>query len=782
MTGDNMKDHALHYARLGLAVFPIRPRSKQPLTAHGFKDASKDQQHIDQWWSRWPDANIGIATGSVSGGLVVIDLDIDDTKGIDGRVTLREWEAQHGKLPDDTWVAITGRGGCHYFYHDTSIVRNRTGIYKGIDVRGEGGYIVAPPSVHPNGNTYIWEQDPILYSLAEANGIVFNFLNPPVISERKSFRMPEQMPKQIPEGERTSALISMIGSSKAKGWSDKAIRSAIRSENEARCTPPLTDDELEKFVFPALNRGWEVTAPYYQSSSGMNGEDGEFRDIRYFRKPDATLLSPFPVEVLPPVLKNYVIEVANSLQVSVDMVAVSVMGIIAACTQGTFFIEPKPDWQEPLNLYILTVAKPSERKTPTLKEVTKPIYDYVAAENVRRMPIYNEYLVKKKVLSGKVDTLMKKASSSTKKGSSADTVGVQEVVAAQMELEELEEVTLMKLLVDDITPEAMVRVMKENEERISIMTAEGGIFGMLAGRYSNQPNMDIFLKAYSGERYSTERVTRKSEDLDHPLLTLNIMVQPIVLQEAMQNREFRERGLLARFLYSIPVSRVGNRVYDSMPINEKHRQAYRDLVEELLSIGSHGWQLEENVIHLSEGAYKASEDFFNEIERRLVEEFEEIEDWAGKYHGQTMRIAGLLHTVYNMLDAPGVLLDEQTMKDAIQIGRYFLEHAKMAFQISGIGIPQSEKDAKYIMKRIESYFSEAGPKKPNNPNNMLKQELWQRCRGHFEKMENMQPGLDELEERNYIRITKQSSGGRGRPSEIIEINPEYWNQKEISHE
>lgn len=756
MQGPSLKEYAVSYAEMGLAVFPIKPRSKSPLIAHGFKAASKDPEQINRWWEKWPDANIGIATGSMSGGLVVIDLDIDDDKGIDGRVSLREWESEHGKIPDETWLSITGRGGYHYFYQDRSTVQSRVNLYEGIDIRAEGGYIVAPPSIHPNGNCYEWEQEPGDYELMLSGPMIWNFLSPPVINEQKRFQVPEQ----IPDGQRTNSLIAMIGSSKAKGWSDDAIKAAVRTENDIRCIPPLTDAELDKFVFPALKRGWKVESSYYQSSDMTSEDKGIFADIAYFAKPDAKSLSSFPVDALPSDIVNYVREVASSLQVSEDMVAVAVLGIISACAQGTFFIEPKPDWLEPLNLYILIVAKPSERKTPTLKEVTKPVYDYVAAENERRRPAYNEYQIKKKLLSGKVEDLMKKASSAKSK----TPVSVQEVVAAQMELEELEEVTLMRLLVDDITPEAMVRVMKENNERIAIMTAEGGIFGMLAGRYSNQPNMDIFLKSYSGERYSTERVTRKGEDLNHPLLSLMVMVQPIILQEAMQNREFRERGLLARFLYSIPSSRVGKRVYDSKPINDMTRQKYQELIEDLLSIGAHGWELENNSIHLTHDAYEASENFFDEIERQLVDEFEDIEDWAGKYHGQTMRIAGLLHTIYFRVGAPQTPLPRQTMEDAIKIGRYFLEHAKTAFQISGIGIPQTEKDGKYILKFIHE----------RKIRKIRKKELFDICRGHFSTVEEMRPGLDELEERNYIRITKQSAGGRGRPSEVIEVNPEYW--------
>lgn len=257
---DSIKDHALHYGRLGLAVFPIRPRSKQPLTEHGFKDASKDPQQIEKWWSRWPDANIGIATGSVSGGLVVIDLDVDKDKGIDGRATLRDWEAQYGKLPDKTWLSITGRGGYHYFYHDTSVVKNRTNIYEGIDIRGDGGYVVAPPSVHPNGRTYEWEQDPILYPLADADNTVINFLLGPVPENWE--RKPLELPDQIPDGERTTAMVKLVCSQQAKGLSDEAIRAAVRAENEQKCIPPLTDQELEKEVFPALKRYQKGTAPY----------------------------------------------------------------------------------------------------------------------------------------------------------------------------------------------------------------------------------------------------------------------------------------------------------------------------------------------------------------------------------------------------------------------------------------------------------------------------------------------------------------------------------------
>lgn len=172
---NNMLHAALHYAELGFAVFPLKPRDKVPLTHHGCKDASRDPQQIRKWWNRLPDCNIGLATGAVSNNICVIDIDIDEEKGIDGSDTLSEWERRNGKLPD-TAIAITGRGGYHYYYKITEPIKNRANILEGIDFRGDGGYVVAPPSIHSNGNQYEWEFDIDEYPITEADDKVIKLL------------------------------------------------------------------------------------------------------------------------------------------------------------------------------------------------------------------------------------------------------------------------------------------------------------------------------------------------------------------------------------------------------------------------------------------------------------------------------------------------------------------------------------------------------------------------------------------------------------------------------
>lgn len=278
--GDYMtlKESALAYANMGFAVFPLLPRDKRPATKTGCKAATTDKQQIESWWNSKPDCNIGIATGRTS-GLVVIDLDVDEDKGINGYDTLREWQRDNGKLPD-TWQSITGRGGYHLLYRDNTGNQNRVKLYDGVDIRGEGGYIVAPPSIHPNGKEYQWEYGPGDGEMAAIDSIVAKFLDGPEPEERNAQRF--EMPERLPEGQRTEYLVKMVCSMQAKGASDEAIRAAVRAENDSKCIPSLSDEELEKEVFPALKRYEKGTAPYIaNSNSGACAvlDNGRFRPV-----------------------------------------------------------------------------------------------------------------------------------------------------------------------------------------------------------------------------------------------------------------------------------------------------------------------------------------------------------------------------------------------------------------------------------------------------------------------------------------------------------------------
>lgn len=165
MTNNKTLEMALEYAAAGFRVLPLS--GKSPLAgSHGYKDATTDPVLISEWFSNNPNTNLGIAVEQLNGKhLVVVDLDVEHDDGADGVKTLSAWEAQNGKLPE-TLTVKTGSGGYHCYYYTDKEYRNGTNILQGfnglektgVDIRGErGGYLVAPPSVHPEtGESYEW--------------------------------------------------------------------------------------------------------------------------------------------------------------------------------------------------------------------------------------------------------------------------------------------------------------------------------------------------------------------------------------------------------------------------------------------------------------------------------------------------------------------------------------------------------------------------------------------------------------------------------------------------
>lgn len=243
-------DAAMKYAtQYGWAVFPIDTQTKKPLTPHGCKDAKKTPGPIAAWWRKWPKAGIGVATGSIS-GIIVIDEDIDRDKGIDGSYEMRIWERNNGNLPE-TARALSGRGGVHrYFRYTGTDIKNRAGILDGVDVRGEGGYIIAPPSLHPNGTEYCWEDDPEEIPPAKVDDAVKKFLS--IGKEPKESGESFEVPAQIPMGKRNETLFKLACSMQAQGFPDTAIKAAVAEVNETACISPIESDEIDTIIKSAL--------------------------------------------------------------------------------------------------------------------------------------------------------------------------------------------------------------------------------------------------------------------------------------------------------------------------------------------------------------------------------------------------------------------------------------------------------------------------------------------------------------------------------------------------
>lgn len=260
----NLMEKALEYASMGFAVFPVCQRNKKPHTPNGCLDAKRDPGAIRFWWSKWPDASIGIATGSISNGLVVVDLDMDEDKDLDGYHELDKWERENGSMPE-SWRSITGRGGYHIFFKSNKIFSNRTRVLPGVDVRGEGGYIIAPPSIHPNGRRYEWEVAPEDMPLAEVDDVVEKLIT---FGLKDKETQKFELPATIENGTRNDILFRYACSLQSKGFPNDAILDYVQLTNKTRCPDPLTDEEIQTLVESAL--GYEKGAMVKPSFSGWH--------------------------------------------------------------------------------------------------------------------------------------------------------------------------------------------------------------------------------------------------------------------------------------------------------------------------------------------------------------------------------------------------------------------------------------------------------------------------------------------------------------------------------
>lgn len=224
-----LRSAALEYAAAGLAVFPLR--GKAPRTQRGFKDASTDAELIAGWWDGSPDANVGIRTGD---GLVVVD--IDPRHG--GEDTFLELVGEHG-VPL-TAAVETGGGGQHLYFRPPggeSVASRKLG--PGVDLKAEGGYVVAPPSVHPEtGSRY-------RFSARREYAELPRFL---LDAEKRRNGSAPPVGDAIPAGARNEKLTSLAGTMRRRGMGEAEILAALVVANEQRCQPPLEREEVESIA------------------------------------------------------------------------------------------------------------------------------------------------------------------------------------------------------------------------------------------------------------------------------------------------------------------------------------------------------------------------------------------------------------------------------------------------------------------------------------------------------------------------------------------------------
>lgn len=549
---------------------------------------------------------------------------------------------------------------------------------------------------------------------------------------------------EIREGSRNSSMFHWaVRYMKRFGNSDESKEQFYH--HAEKCNPPLDDAEL--------NTIWRSACKYY----GMIVRQPDYIPPQEYNNPESETyvdpipfsrfaMAPFPVDALPKAIRDYVDAVAESTQTPADMAGATAISVLSVCLQGKYKIRGKDDWFEPLNTYSLVIAQPSERKSAVLSHMIKPMNDYEQQINSVNASRFEYSRMQKRILERKqkqIEDLVVKG-----KATQADMDQISKEIAAFKEEKPLQ------LYADDVTPEKLVSIMAENDGRAAIVSSEGGIFDTLAGIYTKTVNIDAMLKGYSGDVLRVDRIGRESERINHPALSILLMTQPKVVSEVLGNKTFRGKGLVARFLYSMPRSIIGERDLNSMPIPE---EVYRRYERTIINLLKDEYTKIPEIITVSNEAYEVFKEFHDEIERKIKKEYADLSDWVGKLLGNTLRISGLLCRAdvirsHDFLDVPeSLVVDKETMINAVRIGKYYLNQAQFVFD----ALPENKmyKEASRVLEMIAV----------RDLKELDRRTVMRNLRS-FKKAADVQPVLDFLEDYGYIVPAKpKQQQFTGRP-------------------
>ena len=728
-------------------------------------------------------------------------------------VTYRDALADHGLA--DLWRRIvtgyretTPGGGLHILYRvDGGAARGNRKLAVTaageplIETRGEGGFVVTAPSggrTHPTGKPWKLAQGgpaSIAVITAEERDALHAIASlltqatplPPPLP--RTWASPDQGRPGDDFNAKTAweeiltphgwRLTRDFGNG-ANGWcrpgKDGRFVSATTRETGglyvfSTTTPFDTEKPYTKFgAYAILEHGGDYTAAaaaLRREGYGAPRDDdvnvsdliaGQRAPAQLEWEPPAPLgghahLPAFPTGAFPPWLADQVAELARFTQTPCVLGASVALAVLAAAAGGRVTVEIRGSWREPVNLYTIAAMEPGARKSAVFAELTAPL---LAAEALLAEQAGPKIL--------EAETQHKIAAKDAEKAALA-AAGLDNAEEAEKAMAEAigkavlaEAVTvpvMPRLVADDITPESLASRLAEQDGRLAVLSAEGGIFGIIAGRYTaGQGNLEVFLKGHSGDMIRVDRKGRPPEYIPRPALTLGLCVQPEVLRAIAALPGFRGRGLLARILYSVPPDMIGQRKIGEPAISQAVRDAYCEAIRSM-TITLAEWT-DPVVLMLSPGAAGLLLGAERDIEPRLDRDTGDlagIVDWAAKHIGAVARIAGLLHLAAHPQDGWKQPVSEDIMRSALEVGQYYIGHALAAFDF--MGVDQVLSDARVLLRWIER----------TRPGRFTKRDAHAGAsRSRFPKVGDLDAPLALLEQHGYIRREPAPpQAGPGRP-------------------
>jgi hypothetical protein len=544
----SMARAALWYAAHGFPVFPLHSVAdgvcscgdlecphpgKHPRTGHGFKDATRDQKCIAAWWKRWPNANIGIPTGVTSGLLVI---DCDPRNG--GPADRGELIERCGPIPD-TAEATTGGGGRHLFLRYPG-GRVPKGLAAGVDLKGDGGYVVVAPSNHASGKRYEWDGTAgprALLNLADAPAWLLEYIAATRDRPRAASKAAPGS-ERIPKGKRNDHLASLGGTMRKRGMSREAIEAALLEENRRRCDPPLTDTEVRS-----------IAASISSYEPGRKNEEQRAADFEDWPKPEPiqSELPPvvaFSEELLPDSFRRLVADVAERMQVPMDYPAVAMVLCLAGAVNRRATIQPKArdnGWVVVPNLWGGIIAPPGFMKSPVIQAACHPLIQIQADWRLEHESNLAEYSRAIEEWELKKSAWKEVSKAKLKKGQS----GLDPPPEAPREP------ILRRLIVNDATFEAMHQTMNENPAGIFVIRDELTGWWSQLDRAGREGERAFCLQAWNGDTgHTIDRIGRGTIHVEACCMSMLGGIQPgrlrSYLADALKDGPSND-GLIQRF-------------------------------------------------------------------------------------------------------------------------------------------------------------------------------------------------------------------------------------------
>jgi hypothetical protein len=736
-------DAVLRGARRGFCLFPVEGRGKRPLISEWPEKATSDPETLIAWARQYTGCNWGLACGPRSSVFV---LDVD---GEAGAVAVRELCSAYDEKWLETLAVLTASGRHLYFkYPAGAHIRNSASkLAPGLDIRGNGGYALVPPSIHPTGVLYTWANPGENAPIAQAPAWLLRLVS--VTAERDPGSAGEG--DVIAEGARNATLTSLAGTMRRRAMSRPAIEAALLTENAARCQPPLPEFEV-----------LQIVASVGRYTPPLRGDDKLALDC--WPDPEALGGQLPPVQacdiaMLPETWRPLVEDTADRMQVPLDFPAAIFVLTFAGATNRRATIQPKAaddSWIVIPNLWGGIVAQPGLLKSPVITTMTRPLREIEALLRAQYQSAASNYKLQKE------EAELRKAAwrEQYKAAQKADKE------APIRPDDSIAEPTPRRLITQDATAEKLHEILRDNPAGVLLIRDELPGWLETLDKPGREGERGFFLSAWNGDTsYTMDRIGRGSIHVDACCVSILGGIQPARLRsylaDAMADGPAND-GLLQRFQVLVyPDVCPDWRYIDRSPRADALARARR-LYNRITCLDAS----EPLRFRFAPDAQELFIAFLTELEDKLRKNqlHPALESHLAKYRSLMPSLALL----FELADEGEQTVSLAHAQQAAAFCEYLESHAHRVYSM--IISPERQAAAELGRRLVNGWRHGEGM--------FTVRDVYQNDWRGLQTPDAVRRAIPILEDANWVRSKPlENKGEGGRPSERYAINPKVWRAK-----